>query len=317
MRRLAWLGGVVVALVACGDDGGRGADAAAGDTVASSDAALFDGISPEDGQVTGDTGTAVDTVAPAEVTTGPVAVGVGVLVGEVDSAYVNVAFAAARFTRVVPPVDTSGTVYGPCRVADVDPAAAEPARYGLDAGVVTVSNTLPAVTLTPASEGVYGTGYTSSLAEDQEDLLPGGGAIVTVAAEGGADIAPFSGVVQMPEPVTVAFPATGLSATVDPAKSLAVLWNAGSGESVLVSLSPISATGQALKGKGIFCAVAGDPGQVEIPSAALVAALGGPGPVEMALGVTRTRTGTAQNAGHRVPLTATRSTGGPISLRYP
>ena len=317
MRRLAWL--VAVAMVAggCGDDGGGGQDALQ-DTLHGSDAPLFDGTGPADITSRPD-GTAPprDTLGPADVTTGPVAVGVGVLIGEVDSAYVNVAFAAARFSRVVPPPDTSGVVHGACRVADVDPDAAEPARYGLDAGVVTIANTQPAVTLTPQAEGAYGTGYASSLPEDHRDLLPGGGAIVTVSAGGGADIAAFSAVVQMPEPVTLAFPETGLSATVDPARSLDVLWNAGTGTSTFVSMTPISAMGDAIAGKGIFCAVDGDPGRVSIPSSALVAALGGPGPVQMALGVTRSKSATATNAGHRVPVTVTRSTGGPVSLRYP
>ena len=306
---------------ACGGDGGGGGDATdGGDAVfGQHDGTDGDTLGPNDATVASDTHLA-DTLAPpdsapADTITGPAPVGIGVIIGEIDSEYVNVAFAAARFTRTVPPPDASGTVYGPCRVTVVDPNASDNS-YGLDAGTVTVSNTTPAVTLSAVSEGVYGTGYASSLPADQRDLLPSGGAIVLVAGSGGADIGAFSGAFQMPEPVSIALPQTGLTAEADPSKSLTVVWNAGSGVTVLVSLSPVSASGQPVAGKGVLCLVDGDPGQVTVPSEALTALITGSNAATMALAVTRTKSGSVSNATHKIPLTATRSAAGPITLRY-
>ncbi|PKN56315.1 MAG: hypothetical protein CVU56_16860 [Deltaproteobacteria bacterium HGW-Deltaproteobacteria-14] len=304
---------------ACGDGGGGGDATDGGDAVfGQRDGDDGDTSVPSDTTTPGDT-LAADTAPPdsasPDTVTGPSPVGVGVIIGEIDSEYVNVAFAAARFTRTEPPPDTSGTVYGPCRVTVVDPNASDNS-YGLDAGTVTVSNTTPAVTLSAVSEGVFGTGYRSSLPDDQRDLLPGGGAIVLVAGAGGADIGAFSGAFQMPEPVSIALPQTGLTAEADPSKALTVIWNAGTGVNVLVSLSPVSASGQPVAGKGVLCLVAGDPGQVTVPSEALTALITGSSAATMALAVTRTKTGSVSNATHKIPLTATRSSAGPITLRY-
>ncbi|TNF24614.1 MAG: hypothetical protein EP329_24615 [Deltaproteobacteria bacterium] len=309
---------LLAALAGCGDDGGGpgGTDTLGGDAVFGQHDA--DGSTPADTVAPTDS-TAVDTAtadtSPADVVTGPVPVGGGVLIGEIDSQYVNVAFAAARFTRTIPPADTSGTVYGDCRVTQVDPDQTS-YSYGLDAGAVTVTNTTPSVTLSPVDEGAFGTGYTASIPDDQENLLPGGGAIVLVAGAGGADIGPFSGAFQMPEPVTIAFPVTGVTAEADPSKSLTVLWNAGTGETVLVSLTPIDNSGQPIAGKGALCLLTGDPGQITLSSQALTALITGSNASLMALAVTRTRTGRITSDTHIIPLTATRSSAGPITLRY-
>jgi|GEM_PF-3134974 len=301
----------------CGDGGGGSEDALDGDAVFgqqdvdASDTVAGDTVAADIADTT-----VADTAQPDTTPVGPVPVGVGVLVGEIDSQYVNVAFAAARFTRTVAPPDTSGTTYGDCRVTQVNPDATDN-NYGLDAGTVTVTNTTPAVTLSPVAQGAFGTGYESSISDDHQDLLPGGGAIVLVSGDGGADIASFSGALQMPEPVTISFPQTGITAEADPSKPMTVIWNAGTGETVLVALAPIDNSGQPIAGKGALCLLSGDTGQVTVTSAALTALLTGSSPVLMALTVTRTRTGSATNAGHVIPLTATRSSAGPITLRYP
>ncbi len=311
--RLALTLGVASAALAtgCGDaaplhDAGVFADAA--DTSAAQDTVASDAAWPADTQPTPDTVPAVDT-AP----TGPRSVGVGVLLGEIDSDFVNVAFVSARLTRAVPPPDTGGTVYGACRVTTIDPDAPTAGTYGLDAGALSIVGTSPAVTLSPVDEGVYGTGYAASVPGDQVDLMPAGGAIIQVTGVGGADIAALSGVVQAPEPVTIVLPRTGLGRSVDPRRDLMVTWNAGTGETVLVSLTPIGSGGDAIKGKAAFCLVVGDPGSLVIPKDALIE-LTGVGTPRMALGVTRTRTGSATSAEHSVPLTATRSSGGPVRL---
>ncbi|MCA9518347.1 MAG: hypothetical protein KC635_25610 [Myxococcales bacterium] len=315
-------------LTACGDPGGSSglvptsdtlagdaADAVAGDTTTTTagdtetaDTAPVDTGAPTD-TVVADT---ADTTPPGD--TGPTELGVGVLLGEIDAPGLNVAFAAARLTRVPVPPDTSGTSYPPCRVAHVDPNAAETVRYGLDGGAITVTGTNPGVTLSPSPDGAAGTKYTSSLPDDQESLLPGGGAIVSVSGAGGADVAAFSGVLQMPEPVTISLPATGLGRKANPQVPLTVTWNKGTGQQVVVSLNPLGPTGEAIAGKAVICDLTGDEGTVTIPSAALVEAANLPSPPLMALGVTRIRAGTASNAAYRIPLTATRSNGGPLSL---
>ncbi len=258
-----------------------------------------------------------DTSRPVDTTpSGPSPVGVGVLLSEIDSAFLNLAFVSARLTRAVPPLDTSGTYHGACRVTTVDPDAPTGGTYGLDAGTITVSGTTPAVTFTAASEGAYGTGYTSNIADDLQNLLPSGGAILTVSGSGGADIAAFSGALQTPEPVTIGLPETGITEKVDPTRNLTVTWNKGTGESVLVSLTPVDNTGNPVEGKAAFCLAIGDPGSLEVPKSALIELTGHTEPT-MALGVTRTRTGSASTPGHRVPFTATRSSGGPVRLVPP
>lgn len=321
--------GCALLLGACGDPGGAERDVA----VAPADA---DSAAPTDtaGDTAGDTGAdtaplgdthpgpdtapPADTAGPADTArpddVGPTELGVGVLLGEIDAPGLNVAFAAARLTRAPVPADTAGTSYPPCRVARIDPNAPEPVRYGLDGGVISVAGTNPAVTLSPGSDAAAGTKYSSSLPDDQVDLLPGGGVIVTVSAAGGADVAAFSGVLQMPEPVTITLPVTGLGRRANPQVPLTVNWNKGTGQQVVVSLNPIGPTGEPIVGKAVICDLSGDAGTVTIPSAALVEAADLPSPPLMALGVTRIRTGAASNTAHRVPLTATRSSGGPLTL---
>jgi len=305
----------------CGSPGGGGptlADDTQSTTDTAGDTAILDADPPPDdtSSLIADS-VGVDTILAEETSSGPTDVGVGVILGEIASPFLNTAFAAARFTRVVPPPDTSGEVHGPCRVTHVDPNAPEPGRFGLDAGLVTISGTQPTVTLSPTAEGAFGTGYTSSLPQDQAQLLPGGGAILTIAGAGGADIAAFSGALQIPEPVTIGSPATGLSATANPQVPLPVSWNAGIAHEVVISLSPLDAFGNPRAGPAAFCTVTGDPGALTVPSSALVAVVDGPGSVRVAFGVTKVRTSRAETAAHRVPFTVTRSNGGPLELRVP
>lgn len=324
LHRARWLFALAgLITLGCGDDATGAADVGvdgAADVVLATDSAANDAAA-DTGGLGPDSNVTVDTLpmdtSNSETSTGPTPLGIGVFLGEIDSQFFNAAFAGARLLRVAPPDDTSGEVFGPCRVTEVDPDASEPARFGLDAGEISVSGTSPAVTLAPVDEGAFGTGYASSLSTDQVDLLPGGGAIVMVSGAGGADVEAFSGVIQMPEPVVIGTPATGISADANVTQGLLVSWNAGTGTSVLVSLTPVSGAGAAIAGPGAFCLLTADAGQVVVPSDALRALIPSGSSQLVALGVTRTRVGAASNVAHIVPLTATRSSGGPLTLRVP
>lgn len=233
--------------------------------------------------------------------------GGGIVLSEVQSEFLDVATAAARFTETSTAVE--GTVFGDCVVG---PSALDAAavQYGYDAGAITVSGTTPAVTLTPASEGANGTGYTSSLSDGAESFLPAGGALVTLAAAGGADLAAFEMYVQMPEHVAMTSPVTGLFASTSISSDMIVTWNAGNGDQVVVTVSPLSSSFQPTAGDAVLCVLDADTGNVTVQAAALQAVGAG----NAAVTVTRLKTGNAEVPGYVVPAVVTRSTGGPVSL---
>jgi hypothetical protein len=242
-----------------------------------------------------------------------VTLGGGILVFELASKFVNQAGAGARFVAPTPIPDPE-TVFGPCAVTASDPdAPSPPPAFGYDAGEIVVSGTSPAVTLTPVDEGSAGTGYSSGLPEDLETVLPVGGALLTITAAGGADIPAFSTYVQVPEPVILTAPPTGLIESVNASSDLSVTWNAGTGQQVLVTLTPLSSTFQLAAGAGLVCTALGDPGALVIPAAAL-AAVKNSGVETVAIGVTRIRTSEANAGPWLVPAVLTRSTGGPVGL---
>jgi hypothetical protein len=242
-----------------------------------------------------------------------VAVGGGILIFELASEFLDRAGAGARFTDPVqtpPPT----AVHGPCVVTDSAPDAPDPApNFGYDAGEITVTGTDPGVTLTPVDEAAAGTGYASGLSEELESLLPAGGALLTIVGTGGQDIPAFTTYVQVPEPVTLTAPATGLFASVDASSDLTVSWNAGTGDMVLVTLTPLSSTFQPVAGAGLVCTAPGDPGVLTIPTAAL-SAVKSSGVGTVAIGVTRMRTSAANVELWEVPVAVTRSTGGPVGI---
>jgi len=244
---------------------------------------------------------------------GTVTLGGGVLVFELASDFLDMAGAGARFTDPVLSPEPE-VVHGPCVVTESDPDAPEDAPlFGYDAGQITVTGTDPAVTLTTIDEGAAGTGYDSGLSEDLEALLPSGGALLTVVGGGGQDLPAFTAYVQVPEPVTLTSPATGIFKSVDASSDLTVSWNVGTGESVLVTMTPLSATYQPIAGKGLVCGETGDPGVMQIPATAL-SAVKSSGVGTVAIGVTRIRTSTTNAGEWVVPVTVTRSTGGPVGI---
>lgn len=331
---LAFFVGVVLACCSPGGGGGgpyyppadSGGDAGGGDVVAADPGATSPDL-PMDPGSTPDPGLVADVppdpgapdVPPdpgqpdpgaADTPAGPTEFGGGVLLTEVDSAYVNVAVAAARFTDPVP-TTPSGTTYGPCVVHYSQPDDLTPKDFGYDAGVLTVSSTTPTVTLTPVDEGALGTGYVSNLSGDHVDLLPGGGALIFVNGAGGADIGAFSLVIQAPEQMLVATPDVATGGTISSMTDTLVTWQAGSGDSVLVTLTPLSndMIPEPTSGTAITCVQQGDTGSLAIPAAALND-MSAQGTSRVVLGVTRVKTGQTQIGDLTVRGTATRSTGG-------
>jgi hypothetical protein len=247
-----------------------------------------------------------------EVSSELIQLGGGILLYEVKSEFVNTAGAGARLTDFEP-LDGTGDIYGPCVAAYSDPDEVATAKFGYDAGVISVTATTPAVTLTPADEGSDGTGYVSNLDTDLAALLPPAG-LLTISAAGGADIGSFIHAVHVPEAVTLSSPSVGLFDSHDASQDLDVVWNAGSGDSVLVTLSPLSGiVPEPTAGLALVCASDGDPGAMTIPAAALTA-LTQDGVDKVALGVTRLRVSEADTDTHIIPVVVTRSTGGPLGL---
>jgi hypothetical protein len=200
-------------------------------------------------------------------------------------------------------------------VGPVDPDEDTPPEFGYDSGTVTVSGTLEPVVLTANPDDGTGTGYSSNLDADLADLLPAGGALITVQGAGGNDIAAWSGVVQTPEQVTVGSPAMGLGKSHSVGSDLDVTWNAGTGDVVVVSFSPLSGLFQPEKGQVVTCWFTEDDGSGAVPAGILSQVLDGQGSQNVAVGVTRIRTGSATNAEHIIPLTAARASGGLLSLK--
>ena len=255
--------------------------------------------------------TAVDTEEPDEEA---VLLGGGVLIFELASEFLDQAGAGARFTDAVSLIDPNAESYGPCVVTDSDPnAPPETPAWGYDAGVISVSGTSPEVVLSPVADTATGTGYESGLSESLETLLPATGALLTVSGAGGADIPAFVGYLQVPAPVNLSSPQTGLFEGVPASSDLTISWNAGGGDTALVTLTPMSQTFQALAGKGLVCTVEGDPGSMIVPKAALQV-LKSSGVSKVALGVTRMQTSVTNAGGWGLPLVLTRSTGGPLGL---
>ncbi|MGB0590314.1 MAG: hypothetical protein ACPGU1_11590 [Myxococcota bacterium] len=241
-------------------------------------------------------------------------VGGGLLLFELASSMLNQAGAGARFTLPEEGPVGDQEVYGTCTVTPADPDGPEASPvFGYDAGDITVGGTTPAVTLVAVDEGDAGTGYVSGLAEDLESLLPAGGSLLNISAQGGADIPAFSMYLQVPEQVTVTTPETGLFASVSTASPLEVTWNQGTGEMVLVTFTPLSATFQPIAGDGLVCQQDDDLGSLSVPVAALQA-MKTSGVSKVAIGVTRMRTSTANAGSWVVPAAVTRSSGGLLSL---
>jgi hypothetical protein len=258
-------------------------------------------------------------IPPPQDTAGQTTYVGGVLLAEIDSEFLKTAFAAARFTLApLPPPDNS---FGECSVSFQDPNNPPPAEHGYDAGVITVPalptdpafpDTSPPVTLTPVNRGGNGTGYESNLPSDQVDLLPGGGAILTFKAAGGADIGVFEITVQNPEPVSITSPnVSGTGGSASKSSPLTVTWPAGNGDQMIISISPLTSDllPQAASGNALACVVQ-DTGSVTIPTAALALISSG----NNALGVTRLKTNTGTAQGSTVSASITWSSGGLLTL---
>jgi hypothetical protein len=242
--------------------------------------------------------------------------GGGVLLYELASDFLNVAGAGARFTEAASgpgTVDEAADQWGPCAASVSDPDAPEVVEVGFDAGVITTMGTTSEVILNPQNEGADGVGYSSNLDDDLEGLLTPGGALITVFGAGGADIEPFELVVQVPEPVTLSSPETGLFKSVGTSSDLTVHWNAGTGEAILVTATPLDDAFQSAPGVGLICGAQEDSGSLVIPAQAM-AAMKASGVNRVALAVTRLRFGTALVGEKLVTATVTRSSGGPLDL---
>lgn len=267
---------------------------------------------PDEGPSPPDVVVPVDEGPPPDTQGGPTELAGGVLLSEIDSEFLNVSGAGARFTDPQP--DPPGTTFGACVVSAYDPNAQAAPPFGYDAGPITVSGTTPQLLLTPQSEGAKGTGYASGLSEEHQDLLPSGGALITIKGQGGAHIGAFTMVVQAPEPVAVTAPAVGLGATASTGSALSVSWVAGTGESIAISLSPLGGDYQPTTGQAAVCTFEGDTGAATLPADALAMVRGSSSAQNVALGVTRVRTGDTTVDGLTVTATATRSTGNLLQL---
>ncbi|MEE2779619.1 MAG: hypothetical protein VYE15_03780 [Myxococcota bacterium] len=225
------------------------------------------------------------------------------------------ATAGARFTVI----EEEAGDPEPCVVAWSDPEDEDPPGYGYSAGVLSVTGTVPEVVLTPEADGALGVGYTSNLPDEVETLLPSGGALLTVTAEGGSDIGPYTQVLQTPEPVVLVAPATGLEglgfATASTGSPMQVSWNPGNGDSIVVSLSPIGSDFQVEAGYGLACTLAGDGGEATLPQWALEEVRDGSSKRRVALGVTRVKSRTDEVSGGSVSVGATRSYVGLLDLK--
>lgn len=241
------------------------------------------------------------------------AIGGGVVLSEVDSPFVNVSAAVARFIEKdpTPPV---GTTFGPCVVAQAGPSVAPPTAYGLNAGSIQVSGTSPTTVLSPVNEAALGTGYSSNIPESQEDLLPPGGGLITVKGAGGADIPAFTAVIQAPEEVALKSPAITFNLVASASQDFTLTWNAGVGDSMVVNITPVGSDYKAVDGLEIVCAGSASATSLTVPKAALAAMLGGASSRNAVFGVTRSKVATANAGSLSVSVGATRSTGGPLRI---
>ncbi|MEZ4265907.1 MAG: hypothetical protein R3F39_05975 [Myxococcota bacterium] len=237
----------------------------------------------------------------------------GVVLSEVDSPFVNVGAAAARFIEK-DPAPPAGTTFGPCVVAQSGPSSTPPKAYGLDAGVIQVSGTSPVAVLTPVDEAALGTGYTSNIPESHEDLLPPGGGLITVKGAGGAEIPAFSAVIQAPEEVALKSPAITFNLAASASQDFTFTWNAGLGDSIVVNITPVGSDYQAVDGLEILCTASATATSLTVPKAALAAMLGGSSSRTAIFGVTRSKLTTAAAGSSTVSVGATRSTGGPLRI---
>jgi len=287
--------------------------------------AVADGAQPDlpgpDGTVTPDAG---PDAGPPDAVTQPDVIGTpdgggpvttyygGILLAEVDSEFVNTAVAGARFTTV--PLPEPEQDFGECGVSYVNPDSPAPPAFGFDAGTITIPATVPPVVLTPVNEGAAGTGYSSSLSDSQEDLLPTVAALLTFSGAGGADIGAFSLVVQVPEPISITSPnVTGLGTNVSKSSPLTVTWPALNGDQVLISLSPLTSDliPEPTDGQTMACVLEGDSGSFTIPVNALAAMGGG----NHAIAITRLKSNTGTDSGGAsVSATVTRSSVGIVIL---
>lgn len=237
----------------------------------------------------------------------------GVVLSEVDSPFVNVSAAAARFIEK-DPAPLGGTTFGPCVVAQSGPSVAPPTAYGLNAGSIQVSGTSPVAVLTPASEAALGTGYSSNIPESHEDLLPAGGGLITVKAAGGADIPAFTAFLQAPEEVALKSPAITFNLVASASQDFTLTWNAGVGDSMVVNITPVGSDYKAVDGLEIVCTAGATATSLTVPKAALSAMLGGASSRTAIFGVTRSTVATASAGSLTVSVGATRSTGGPLRI---
>lgn len=237
----------------------------------------------------------------------------GLTLADLDSEFIEKAGADAHFSDFVPLPEIPAEFF-PCVATATDPDDSKESTFGYDAGEITVSGTLQAVVLSPVDDGDLGTDYASNLSDDLEDLLPQGGAILMVKAAGGPDIGPWTGVLQTPEAVVISGPEMGFGASHSASSPLTITWNAGSGDTVMISLSPLSSGFKIEAGVSVTCWFTGDTGSGVVPAGVLSQVLKGGDGQNLAVGVTRIRNGTAKSATHSVPLTAARASANLLNL---
>ena len=263
--------------------------------------------------VASDTGVS-DSLSPPEDSSTAKVYGGGVVLSEINAPPIVSAFATVRFTDQRPLLADDATLFeGGCAVAYGDPNAEVAPDYGYDAGTIAVVGTQPELSMAPADEGANGTGYESGLSEDHETLLPPPGGLITITGDGGEDIAPFSVIVQAPLPVNLSSPSSGDIAS---AKApLTVTWNAGDGDSILLTLTPLQAfTFQPTAGPAMACATEEDLGSFTVPAAALEMVRDGAMDRAFALGLTRIRQAQTSQ-GPAITATASRSSGGLLRVQ--
>lgn len=189
----------------------------------------------------------------------------GVLIVEVDSSQYELGTAAAHLVYGVLAEATPISTHGLC---DVLPGQnLTPPVGGLDSGVITVSGLLKPVTLTPVTAAT-GTTYSSNLPDSTKNILLGNSP-VTATAVGGAQVPGWSLSVQQPQPITILSPTTGVLDQLSSTQALTIKWNGGNGASSTVHLYVVDSSGKAKSGNTVSCTMAGDPGQIIVPQAAI------------------------------------------------
>lgn len=168
---------------------------------------------------------------------------------------------ASAAVSVSEPIEIGGAPG--CVVQNVNPDANDPVAPSFDGGAITVSGLADGQ---PLVFGLSGAAYQPDRAVPA-NLFADGAALVAEGSGGGA-MGAFR--IEFPAPNSVSLQSPANLATVDRGRDLNVRWNAGNGDTVLITVLPTDGplSTEPERGNWIFCG-ADDTGSFTVPASAL------------------------------------------------